>query len=317
MIGTRGFRASIYAIAATFVCAGVAIGKETSGPLAFVASDQGGFTFDTGVLRGTLCPKGRPQGLSSVIHIPTGTKMDRGMGLVGHYRVFTTNKRYGTAAWDWSGSSSTLLPDGAVRTVWPATEDRPFELAALYRWRDPQTIDLETTVTAQKDLGQFESFVACYFDETFPTPLVYVGENPEAQGKPGFLGAKKAAGDWQMFPRDPQAETIIRDGRWKLEPNPVNWTLRPYLAAPLALRSHITGGVTAVLMAPASDCFAIATPHEGETHYSLYASRFGRDIQAGETAKARTRLVITGEVSSEQALALYKKYMSDLSTLAP
>jgi len=317
MISHRGFRRGLYAITVVLAFTPLAVGKETSRSLAFAAGDQGGFTFDTGILRGTLCPKGKPQGLSSVIHIPTGTKLDRSMGLLGHYRVFTTNKRYGTAAWDWSGSSSTLLPDGAVRTVWPTTEDRPFELAAVYRWRDPQTLDLETIVTAQKDLSQFESFVACYFDETFPTPLVYVGKNPEAQGEPGFLGAKKSAGDWQMFPRDPQAESIIRDGRWKIEPNPVNWALRPYLAAPLVLRSHITGGVTAVFMAPLTDCFAIATPHESETHYSLYASLFGRDIQAGETAKARTRLVITGEVSNEQALALYKKYMSDLAVLAP
>jgi len=317
MIGNRGFRWSIPAIAAVLVSAGLVVGKEKSPSLAFTAGSNGEYTFDTGVLRGTLCPKGKPQGLSSVIHIPTGTKLDRSMGLLGHYRVFTTNKRYGTAAWDWSGSSSTLLPDGAVRTVWPAAEDRPFELAALYRWRDPQTIDLETSVTAREDLGKFESFVACYFDETFPAPLVYVGKSPEAQGKPGFLGAKKSAGDWQMFPRDAQAEAIIRDGRWKIEPNPVNWVLGPHLAAPVALLTHITRGVTAVLMAPASDCFAIATPHEGETHYSLYLSLFGRDIKAGETAKARTRMVLTGELSSEKALAFYQQYMSGLSPLTP
>ncbi len=308
---------SIHVLATLLAMTGLVIARELPGPLAFTQGNAGEYAFDTGVLRGTLCPKGKPQGLSSVIHIPTGTRLDRSMGLLGHYRVFTTNQRYGTAAWDWSGSSSTLLPDGAVRIVWPVTEDRPFEMAALYRWRDPQTIDLETTVTAEKDLSQFESFVACYFDETFSTPLVYVGKDAEAQGKPGFLGATKSSGDWQMFPRDPQAESIIRDGRWKIEPNPVNWALRPHFAAPLALRTHVTGGMTAVFMSPSTDCFAIATPHEGETHYSLYASRFGQDIKAGATAKARTRLVITGTVSSEQALALYKKYMSDLSALAP
>ena len=67
-------------------------------------------------------------------------------------------------------------------------------------------------------------------------------------------------------------------------------------------------------MAPPEECFAVATPYEGESHYSLYLSRFGRDFKAGETARARTRLVIAASVSDEQAVALYQRYVRELST---
>jgi hypothetical protein len=289
----------------------MAAGEEKSSKLAFVANDKGEYTFDTGVLRGTLRQGGKSQGLSSVIHVPTGARLDRSMGILSYYRVFTTNKRYGAGAWDWP-STAKLLPDGAVQVTWPEAVDRPFEMAALYRWKDPQTIDVETTVTARKDLSKFESFLASYFTEAFPTPCVYVREDPEAQGKPGFLPARKTYGDWQMFPREEQVLPIIRDGRWELQPNPVSWTIMPRLAAPLCLRRGAGSNLVAVLMAPPEECFAIATPYEGEGHYSLYLSRFGRDLKAGETAKARTRLVIAAGASDPQVLSLYRKYLENL-----
>jgi hypothetical protein len=104
------------------------------------------------------------------------------MGILSYYRVFTTGKRYGAGAWDWP-STAKLLPDGAVQVTWPAAADRPFEMGALYRWKDPQTIDLDTTVTARQDVRGFESFLAAYLSEAFPTPYIYVREDPEAQGR--------------------------------------------------------------------------------------------------------------------------------------
>jgi hypothetical protein len=69
-------------------------------------------------------------------------------------------------------------------------------------------------------------------------------------------------------------------------------------------------------MAPPQDCFTIATPYEGESHYSLYLSLFGRDLKAGETAQARTRLVIGASISDEQAITRYQQYLKDLSAQA-
>ena len=300
-------------VAAALALASLASAQEPPERLAFSRSDQGGYTFDTGVLRGTLCPNDKPQGLVSVVHIPTGTKLDSSMGILSYYRIFTTNKRYGAAGWEWQGSSSRLLPDGAVRVTWSDTPDRPFELTALYRWRNPQTLDLETTVRAVRNLDKFEVFVASYFDAAFPSPFVYVGENPDNQDQPGFLAAKKSNGNWQMFPREAPVISMIRDGRWKIEPHPVEWAIMPYLAAPIGLRRDTTHGLTAILMSPPTDCFAIATPCEGESHYSLYPSLLGRDIKAGETATAHTRFVIAGTASEDEVLALYKQYRTDLA----
>jgi len=296
--------------------AGVLIGAMICAPgtaaspadtLRFTSTADGQYAFDTGVLRGELRQSDKTLGLTSVVHVPSGTRLDGAYGIFSYYRVFTADKRHGRAAWEWPCVSK-LLPDGAVQIFWPAEDERPIEMSATYRIAGPSTIDLETVVKAQKDLPQFEVFLASYFRETLPVPCVYVGENPEADGKPGFMTARKSLGNWQMFPKDSQVLPIIRDGRWQKEPNPVQWTIMPFMAAPVGVRRSAAGDLTAVLMAPRQDCFAISTPYEGEGHYSLYMSLFGRDIKAGQKAKARSRLVITTGGSNDRVLDLYKEY---------
>ena len=289
-------------------------GNVTGGPgkLAFTQNEDGGYEFDTGILRGRLRQAGKGLGLSSAVHVPTGTMLNGAYGILSYYRVFTTNKRYGTAAWSWPCSSK-LLPDGAVQVTWPEGDDRPFEMTAIYRFRDGSTLDVETIVKPGKDLSKFEVFLASYFHEAFPLSQVYVAASPETEGKPAFLTAKKSFGNWQMFPRNDDVVPIIRDGRWKKEPNPVDWKIMPSMAMPIALRRGAKATPTAILMAPPDDCFAIATPYEGEGHYSMYFSLFGRDIKAGQTATARLRLVVTNAASNREILDLYRKYMKDIS----
>ena len=295
---------------AAMVCT---LGAAAVGPadkLRFTSTEEGRYVFDTGILRGEIHQGDKTLGLTSLVHVPSGTRLDGAYGIFSYYRVFTSNKRYGHAAWEWPCASK-LLPDGTVQIFWPPEQDRPIEMSATYRLSGPDTINLETTVKAQKDLPQLEVFLASYFRETFPVPCVYVRESPEAQGKPGFLTARKSLGDWQMFPRDSQVLPIIRDGRWKQEPNPVEWVIMPYMAAPVAVRRSASGNLTAILMAPPQDCFAISTPYEGEGHYSLYMSLFGRDIKAGQKVKARCCLVIAAGASNEELLDLYKGYMKE------
>jgi hypothetical protein len=281
-------------------------------PLAFVASGTNGFTFDTGVLQGTLRAKGESAGLSSVIHKPTGLRLDRSKGLFSHYRVFTANKRYGAGAWDWP-STARLLSDGAVETHWASAAGRPFEMWAVYRWTAPGTLDVETRVRAEADLVKFESFLACYFTEIFSNSLVYVREPGLGAGTPGFLAAEQTAGVWQMFPRDATVVPIIQDGRWKLEPHPVDWVIRPQFAMPLGLRRAPASSLAAVLMAPAGDCFAICTPQQTEGHYSMYLSLFGRDMKKGETARARARLLIMPSLTDDQAVEAYGAFVRETS----
>jgi hypothetical protein len=274
------------------------------GKLAFSASGTNEFAFDTGVLKGKLRADGKSRGLSAVVHLPTGITLDSSMGLFGHYRVFSANKRYGTAAWDWP-SEAKLRRDGSVEVRWPSTEDRPFELCAVYRWAAPDTLDLETSVQAKTNLAKFESFLASYFAECFTNSCVYVRSNSQQW----LEAAGSSSGVWQAFPRDDQAVSIIQDGRWKLPPNPVDWVIRPNLAKPLAIRRCPASDLRVVLMSLSSDCFAILTPFEAEPHRSMYLSLFGKDLKAGETARARARLVVRSNLGSETIDRLYSAYL--------
>jgi len=289
--------------------AGDAVGGP--GKLAFTAHEDGGYEFDTGILRGRLRQAGKGLGLSAALHVPTGTTLNGTYGILSYYRVFTTNKRYGTAAWDWPGTSK-LLPNGAVQITWPEGEDRPFEMTAIYRFRDSSTLDVETIVKAGRDLSKFEVFLASYFHESFPIPQVYVAACDETGGKPAFLTAKKSFGDWQIFPRNYDVLPTIRDGRWQKEPNPVDWKIMPRIVMPIALRRGPDAAPMAILMAPPEDCFAIASPYEGEGHYSLYFSLFGRDITAGRAERALLRFVVKKTATEQEILDLYQKYMKDI-----
>jgi hypothetical protein len=273
------------------------------GKLAFSTSGTSEFVFNTGVLKGKLRAGGKSTGLSSVAHLPTGATLDSSMGLFGHYRVFTTNKRYGTAAWDWP-SEARLREDGGVEVHWPSAEDRPFELSAVYRWTEPNMLDLETTVHANTNLARFESFLASYFADYFTNASVYALSTPQ----PRLEVAARESGVWQAFPRDEEAITIVQDGRWKIQPNPVDWVIRPRLAKPLAVRRCGVNGLSALIMSPPRDCFAVLTPFEAEPHRSMYLSLFGKDLKAGETARARARLIIASNPSAAEIVRAYESY---------
>ena len=277
--------------------------------LAFSASGTNEFAFDTGVLKGKLRAEGNSRGLSSVVHLPTGATLDSSMGLFGHYRVFTANKRYGTAAWDWP-SVAKLRRDGSVEVRWPSAADRPFELRAVYRWAAPNILDLETSVQANTNLVKFESFLASYFAEGFTNSCVYA----QSTAQPGLETADKSYGIWQAFPRDDQAVSIIQDGRWKILPNPVDWTIRPHLAKPLGVRRCPANGVSVLLMSPPRDCFAVLTPFEAEPHRSMYLSLFGKDLKAGETVGARARLMTASNLADTQIVRACESYLREVSS---
>ena len=272
--------------------------------LAFSAIGTNEFAFDTGVLKGKLRAGGKSTGLSSVVYVPTGLTLDSSMGLFGHYRQFSANKRYSDAAWYWPSDAS-LRQDGSVEARWPSAEDRPFELRAVYRWAAPNILDVETTVHAKTNLAKFESFLGSYFSEGFTNACVCVRSNGQQRLEP----ADKRYGIWQAFPRDDQAAAIIQDGRWTYPPSPVDWVIRPHLAKPLGIRRSPANDLSAVLMSPPQDCFAVLTPEEANSHRSMYLSLFGQNLKAGETARARARLVIGTNLSGEAIDKLYSTYL--------
>jgi len=263
------------------------------------------FKFDTGLLRGNLRAGGKSLGLSSVFYGKESQRLDRSMGLLSHYRVFTVGRRYGAGAWDWP-SEAKLLPDGSVETRWEPEAARPFDMRCVYRLIDVSTVEVETIVTAREDLRGFESFLASYFSENFSNALAYVRGKEFGHGGQ-WMAAEKSFGDWLMFPRDPGVLRLIRDGRWDLEPHPVKWTIMPELAAPVAMRKQPATGLTAVMMAGAKDCFAVAMPYQTEGHYSVYLSLFGCDMKAGESRAARARLIIKPSLSDAELMQMLNR----------
>lgn len=259
--------------------------------LRFAAGEKGEFQFNTGVLKGVIRAEGKSKGFTSVTHLPSGMRVDRNtMGLLSPYRIFSANHRYGTAAWDWE-SEARLQDDGSVSVVWRAARDRPFELSARYALADNETLAVEFQVKALEMLPAFEVFLASYFDVPFTNAMVLA--KPAEGGESRWVAATQPRGDWQVSPRDDAAIPMIQDGRWKKEPNPVDWLPLEKFSEPKAMRRAGPDGLAAVISADARDCFAISMPYQTEGHYSLYFSLLGRTIAAGETASAKARLQIT------------------------
>jgi hypothetical protein len=185
-------------------------------------------------------------------------------------------------------------------------------MRAVYRWTGPATLDLETVVVAQTNLFRFESFLASYFGPAFTNALALLADQPTGSRKPGFLEADQLFGDWLLFPRDLAILALVNDGRWQIEPHPVDWTIMPPLARPLAVRRAPHANLNVVLLASAADCFAVAMPHQTEGHYSVYLSLFGRDLKAGETARAHARLVVAVGMTEAQTIELHRAYQTEL-----
>lgn len=277
-------------------------GDSRAPSLQFHPAGDASFTFDTGILNGTFRSAGRSIGLLPVTYVPAGASLATSMGLFGIYRVFANGQRYGTGMWH-VPSEARLEAGGSVTVDWPASEARPFAMTANYRWAAPNALDIGLEVTASQDLSHFETFLASYFGAGFSSAKVLV--------KGGrLMSAERANGQWQMFPRDPEAVKLIYDGRWKFPPNPVEWAQMPYFELPVAIRTDPGTGLTLAVMAPESDCFAIATPEEADSHHSTYLSLFGLDLRMGGVARARARLTVLPAPNVEQLRTLYRNWVA-------
>jgi hypothetical protein len=281
--------------------------------LAFIGPGNGEYQFDTGMLKGVLHGGGRSTGLLPVSDVATGKMLTKSMGWLSPYRTLSTGTQHGYGAWDWA-SETKLLPDGAVEVRWRANDTYPLNMTAVYRWSAANTADLEIGVTPQKDLPKLEIFVASYF-EGFSQASVYAQDAADGQAK--FIPALKEDAVWHVFPRDGEVAKLVSDGRWQHPPAPVTWTVRNQLAGPLAIRRNPELGLTALVMSPPEDCFAVYTPYGEEGHGSLYLGLLGRDVKAGQTATGRARLVMARDASQEAAVSVYQAYLKTLSKRTP
>jgi hypothetical protein len=219
-----------------------------------------------------------------------------------------------------------LLDDGALQVTFPPTEEHPLEITGVFRWRAPDTLDLETTVTPQVAMPKMEIFLSSYVETGFEG-LIYLKPNRFAKGKAAAFvrsdWSELVDGNYLVFPRGPDVLPMIYDGRWEIEPSPVTWAFTRYLAAPIGIRRNSEVGLTAVIMSPPEDCFALSAPYNKQPpdrvagHDSLYLSLFGRDVAAGQTATAHCRLIIAKDLSDEAVLRRYQEYLEQRSQQTP
>jgi hypothetical protein len=283
--------------------------------LAFKPAGQGLYDFDTGTLGGRLKVDGKYQGIYPMVDCDSKMELVHPPGIFSFYRVFERSKRWGQSARDWP-TLPKLLADGAVEVRWPAAAEHPLEIVGVYRWKAADTIDLEIAVKPEHDMPRFELFMSSYFTKTFRAS-VYA--KSEGQAKPAFVPVDRkpqSTGAYVMFPRDDEAVQMIRDGRWKLGSNPVDWAIERWLAAPMVLRRDSSHGLAALMMCPPGDCFAVSTPWNPATpeaggYRSVYLSLFGRDLRAGQTSQARCRLVIAHQLTDQQAVERYAEYVRE------
>ncbi len=276
----------------------------------FIASTEipGEFNVDTGMLKGIFRQGDRSIGFvpfSSISpELTISEKPDTLPGLLNFYRVFTTNKRYGESMRS-VVSTAKVIDNKTIELVWDADEEHPFILSAKYQWISPQTLDLYVSVEAKETLPDFEVFLSSYLNDNFPQSYVY------AQTEEGdkFLPTPQEAGIWQAFPRDEQSVNIIQDGRWTIPPSPVDWAIRPFYKEPIIYRVNEETKLAVVQMSERDNCFAVMTPHAGETHYSMYFSLFGKTLEAGQTVSTRVRMIIA-PLNEEQILSAYQEFIS-------
>jgi len=281
--------------------------------LAFKSAGEGLFEFDTGELKGRLKLDGKYQGVYPLVDVATGSELVHAPGVFSFYRVMTTNRRYGKSARDWP-TQPRLLPDGAVEVRWAPADEHPLEMTAVYRWTAPDTLDLEIVVRPQHDMPRFELFMSSYFTKGF-LASIYLKRN--GQNEPDFVAADRSPdsrGGYVMFPRDQEAIDMITDGRWTIPPSPVDWALERWLAAPLVMRRDAAQDLTALMMCPPDDCFAVSSPWnpaspEAGGYRSLYLSLFGRDLKADQTAHARCRLMLSRKLANDEAISRYQEYL--------
>jgi hypothetical protein len=294
----------------------LAIGTRSfadSPDLAFKPAGEGLFEFDTGALKGRLKLDGKYQGVYPLVDVATGNELVHPPGVFSFYRVLSTNRRFGKSARDWP-TQFRLLSDGAVEVRWPPAEEHPLEITAVYRWTAPDTLDLEIVVKPQREMPRFELFMSSYFTKGFRASI-YVKQDGQRQRD--FVPADRSPdsrGGYVMFPRDQEAIDMITDGRWTIPPSPVNWAIERWLAAPLAIRRDTAQDLTALMMCPPDDCFAVSSPWNPATpeaggYRSLYLSLFGRDLRADQTEHARCRLIIRRKLANDDAIGRYQEYL--------
>ncbi len=306
------------------LCVTAASATAQSHALSFKSDKPGEYTFNTGKFSGKLLASAdKGEGIVSLVDNSSGTELSKGnqkFGIFSLYRLLGSGKQLGMVIWQWPKEAE-LLPDGAVRIRWAATEEHPAEIGATFRWTAANVLDLEVALKPAHDNFAAEVFVESHFNANTTNSVYLARGRHTAAGPPQMLAVDASAlteGTYPVFPRDFKAAQMIYDGRWENNPRPGHWSMSRYLAGPLIVSQDAKNSASMAIMSPPSDCFGIVCSYNTNlsadyvsNHHATYLSLFGRDIKAGQTATARARLVILKDLAPAAAIGAYNEYVRD------
>ena len=250
---------------------------------------------------------------------PVGAKR-RHQGLLNLYRVYGGEETFGSLRDD--EAKVETLENGA-RLTWPASETRPVEISATWTLSGPAQIDVSLSATPTRDITNFEILPATYLPVQFEK---YVYLQDEKAAGPTLLRPPANEEDQMKYPFFPLSES---DRKAQEQSGRIHssWQWKTILPDTYASLPIVFGGndqvqvvqfanpesVSAICATPKPDIGAPEEWNSVEQHSALYFSLFGRDVAAGETVRARIRLVVidTPEDTAETHRDLYRKFLEE------
>lgn len=196
-----------------------------------------------------------------------------------------------------------LVQDG-FQLRWAASVAHPADLCITTRLGAPGVFDVVVEVEARALLPRYEVFYSNYFAQTLRAGGYVAALPAESPAVPGWTPVFPVADAifremYVAFPRDEAGAELICDGRWQRGRHFTRFLPARYYAEPYAYYHHTKNGLALGLMASREDAYAVSMAYRAEEandsvgqHNSLYLSLFGRDVQAGEKAVARLRMVV-------------------------
>ena len=294
------------------------------------------FRFETSALKGRFIagdqrelPRGYARhGLRGLVlqpsgkdpHPPTGKVggKRRHRGMLNLYRVYSATESFGALRDE--DADIEEKADGATLT-WPAIDQRPATISATWKITGPAQIDLKIVVDPQRDIANFEILLANYVALDMSKGL-YI----ERDGAPVFGETAVQGNNYGFYPLNVAArKNAANSGRFHASWKWPSFIPQDYAALPLAVAGDDAADIL-LMSDPQSTSAVCVTPNRRdgappetwtsiEQHSAMYLSFFSRDVRAGESLVAHSRLVFIKKPSnpSESHQRIYARFLEDIS----
>ncbi len=284
-------------------------------------ASSGAMEFRLREIEGRIVADGRRQGVSDLVHRPTGTSVGHPdilpHPILAPYRLLCRSGWMGELR-EYMHHASPI--DGGMRVVWQARLAHQAVVVMDVRPNEPNAIDLEIEVISLAVYEDYEVFLSNYFAPGF-APGAYVWgaggqvEQVRPESNPVFRGMYVA------FPRDERSANLMTDGRWQRGRHWTRFVPGRYYGHPIGFCAHEESPVDVLVMGLPGDVFGVSMAYAGDSdtdglarHRSLYMHLFGQTICPGEARRTRVRLVV-GEYGRdvERHLEVYRAFIREAS----